>query len=91
MKEKAEKIEVRSITTEEIKSLKAAGIPISKVWFRETVRNENHLADPRHPGIKETKPDRLAEMTLTPMGMLIEQKGKRPCIVPSANVKWCDL
>lgn len=86
-----DKSEIRIVSSEELKMLKASGIPISKAWFRETVRNENHLSDKRHPGIHETRPDRIAEMTLTPMGLIVEQKGKRPGIVPSSNVKWCDL
>lgn len=68
-----------------LESLRQQGIPVAKAFFKKSIRNEDHF------DINELRSDRRATMLITPMGLLVEQKGKNLALIPTASLKWCDL
>lgn len=57
-----------------LQTLKAKGMPVYSANFKDPIHNESRMTR------DDLRPDRRAEMTLTAVGLLVEQDERRPHI-----------
>lgn len=68
---------------QKISLMKSKGVNIYAANFKDPIHNETRMT------VDDVKPDRRAVMTLTPIGLLVEQAGRRPVLTD--NYKSIEL
>lgn len=72
-----------------VQTFKSQGLPVSAAHFHQAIRAEAHFYSDGNPA--NSVVSRKAAMFITPLGLIVEQKGKRVAVVPHANIIFCEL